>query len=455
MPTPSRRELANAIRFLAADAVEQAKSGHPGMPMGMATSPKCCGTTSCATTRRTRSGSTATASCCPNGHGSMLQYALLHLSGYDLPIEELKNFRQLHSKTGRPPGSERDARRGDHHRPAGPGARQRRSASRSRRSCWRSASTAPDFAGRRPHHLGLPRRRLPDGGISHEACSLAGTWGLGKLIALWDDNSISIDGNVAGWFTDDTAARFEAYGWQVIRAVDGHDHVEIAQAIKTAQAETTKAHADLLPHADRLRRADQGRQGIGARRAAGQGRARRDARKAGLEARALPRGRRRLPMAGAPATPALRARKNGAGCSIAMRAPHPELAAELLRRSQGELPAGFRAHADAYAAKLQGRRPGGRLAQGPRRWRSRPTRPALPELIGGSADLAHSNLTLWSGSRSVAGTDPAANYVYYGVREFGMSAISNGWRCTAASCPTTPPSWCSPTTRATRCACRR
>jgi transketolase len=239
MSTPSRRELANAIRFLAADAVEAAKSGHPGMPMGMADIAEVLWNDFLRHNPRNPKWFDRDRFVLSNGHGSMLQYALLHLSGYDLPIDELKNFRQLHSKTaGHPEASET------------PGVETTTG------PLGQGLANAVGFAlaekllaqrFNRPEYDIVDHYTwvfLGDGclmeGISHEACSLAGTWGLGKLIALWDDNRISIDGNTDGWFTDDTAARFEAYGWQVVRAVDGHDPVEIAQAIKTAQAETKR-----------------------------------------------------------------------------------------------------------------------------------------------------------------------------------------------------------------------
>ena len=262
-------------------------------------------------------------------------------------------------------------------------------------------------------------------GISHEAASLAGTWGLGKLVAFWDDNKISIDGNTDGWFTDDTPARFEAYGWQRDpqrrRPRSGRDQDRDRDR---AQARR-QADADLLPHHDRLRLADQGRQGILARRAAGQGRSRRHARGAGLAVRRRSRSRRRSTTAGARGNAGLVREDQWNTLFDAYAAQHPELADELTRRSHGELPDDFVDAADAYIAKLQ--------AEGPTVASRKASQmaietfaPLLPELIGGSADLAHSNLTLWKGSKSVASDDPNANYIYYGVREFAMTAISNG-----------------------------
>jgi transketolase len=423
MPTPSRRELANAIRFLAADAVEAAKSGHPGMPMGMADIAEVLWNDFLRHNPKNPKWLDRDRFVLSNGHGSMLQYALLHLSGYDLPIEELKNFRQLHSRTaGHPEASET------------PGVETTTG------PLGQGLANAVGFAlaekllaqrFNRPGFAVVDHTTwvfLGDGclmeGISHEACSLAGTWGLGKLIALWDDNSISIDGNVAGWFTDDTAARFEAYGWQVIRAVDGHDPVEIAQAIKTAQAEVNKP--TLICCRTQI--------GFGAPTKAGK----ESAHGAPLGKDELAATREKLGWKYGPfeipqdIADGWRAIDAGAAREQAWERlfegyaqAHPELAAEFLRRSQGELPQDFRAHADAYAAKLQTDGPvvASRKAS---QMAIEAYAPKLPELIGGSADLAHSNLTLWSGSRSVAGHDPDANYVYYGVREFGMSAISNG-----------------------------
>jgi transketolase len=423
MPTPSRRELANAIRFLAADAVEAAKSGHPGMPMGMADIAEVLWNDFLRHNPKNPKWLDRDRFVLSNGHGSMLQYALLHLSGYDLPIEELKNFRQLHSRTaGHPEASET------------PGVETTTG------PLGQGLANAVGFAlaekllaqrFNRPGFAVVDHTTwvfLGDGclmeGISHEACSLAGTWGLGKLIALWDDNSISIDGNVAGWFTDDTAARFEAYGWQVIRAVDGHDPVEIAQAIKTAQAEVNKP--TLICCRTQI--------GFGAPTKAGK----ESAHGAPLGKDELAATREKLGWKYGPfeipqdIADGWRAIDAGAAREQAWERlfegyaqAHPELAAEFLRRSQGELPQDFRAHADAYVAKLQADGPvvASRKAS---QMAIEAYAPKLPELIGGSADLAHSNLTLWSGSRSVAGHDPDANYVYYGVREFGMSAISNG-----------------------------
>jgi transketolase len=421
--TPTRRDLANAIRFLAADAVEQAKSGHPGMPMGMADIAEVLWNDFLRHNPNNPKWFNRDRFVLSNGHGSMLQYALLHLSGYDLSIDELKHFRQLHSKTaghpeyGHTPGVETTTG------PLGQGLA----------NAVGMALAEKLLAQRfnRPEHQIVDHTTwvfLGDGclmeGISHEAASLAGTWGLGKLVCFWDDNKISIDGNTDGWFTDDTAARFEAYGWQVIRKVDGHDPVEIAQAIRTAQAETNKPSL------------------ICCRTIIGFG----SPNKAGKEsAHGAPLGKDEVAAARValnwPYPPfeipqeisdGWRAGNTGIvreeewnRTFDAYAKQYPELAAELIRRSHGELPEGFADAARAYVARLQ--------AEGPVVASRKASQmaldafgPLLPELIGGSADLAHSNLTLWKGSKSVTSDDASANYIYFGVREFGMSAICNG-----------------------------
>jgi transketolase len=419
----SRTDLANAIRFLAIDAVEAAKSGHPGMPMGMAdiaevlwndfyqhnpTNPKWL--------NRDRF-------VLSNGHGSMLLYALLHLAGYDLPIDELKRFRQLHSRTaGHPEASET------------PGVETTTG------PLGQGLANAVGFAlaekvlaqrFNRPDFDVVDHRTwvfLGDGclmeGVSHEAASLAGTWGLGKLICFWDDNRISIDGNTDGWFTDDTAARFEAYGWQVIRHVDGHDPVEINQAIRTAQAEHNKPTLICC------------RTVIGFGSPNKQGKESAHGAPLGKDEIALTREKLKWPHApfeipkdvydGWRATSQGSAREaQWNGLFERYAAAHPDLAEEFLRRSRGELPANFDVLASQYIAKLQAEGPvvASRKAS---QMAIETFAPLLPELVGGSADLAHSNLTLWKGSKSVASDDANANYAYYGVREFGMSAIANG-----------------------------
>ena len=420
---PGRRQLANAIRFLAADAVEAAKSGHPGMPMGMADIAEVLWNDYHRHSPKNPKWFNRDRFVLSNGHGSMLQYALLHLSGYDLPIEELKNFRQLHSKTaGHPEYSET------------PGVETTTG------PLGQGFANAVGFAlaekllaqrFNRPQ-FGIVDHRtwvfMGDGclmeGISHEAASLAGTWKLGKLVAFWDDNQISIDGDTAGWFTDDTPARFEAYGWQVVRNVDGHDPVEIKTAIETALKSGDRP--TLICCRTRI--------GFGAPNKAG----RESSHGAPLGKDELAGTREALQWPHAPFEipqeigDVWRADDTGAvreaqwNALFEQYAAHyPEEAAELSRRARGELPQDFAAAADAFIARLQAEGPvvASRKAS---QMAIEAYAPLLPELVGGSADLAHSHLTLWKASKSVASRDGDANYVYYGVREFAMTAISNG-----------------------------
>ena len=423
MTTPTRRQLANAIRFLAADAVQAANSGHPGMPMGMADIAEVLWNDYYRHSPSNPHWFDRDRFILSNGHGSMLQYALLHLAGYDLPLQELKNFRQLHSKTaGHPerhetPGVETTTG------PLGQGFA----------NAVGFALAEKLLAQRfnREGHAIVDHRTfvfMGDGclmeGVSHEAASLAGTWGLGKLVCFWDDNKISIDGNTDGWFTDDTPARFEAYGWQVVRNVNGHDPVEIKTAIDTALKATDKP--TLICCRTTIGFGSPNKAGKESSHGAPLGKDELEATRAALE---WPYGPFEVPAdiyAGwnkVEAGKALEAEWNALFDAYA--AQFPEQAAELKRRSSGELPADFVAQADAYIAKVQ--------AEGPTIASRKASQnaieafaPLLPELVGGSADLAHSNLTLWKASKSVSTTDPNANYVYYGVREFGMTAIANG-----------------------------
>ncbi|HVK52447.1 MAG TPA: transketolase [Pseudoxanthomonas sp.] len=423
MTTPSRRQLANAIRFLAADAVEAAKSGHPGMPMGMADIAEVLWNDYLNHSPKNPHWFNRDRFVLSNGHGSMLQYALLHLSGYDLPLQELKNFRQLHSKTaGHPerhetPGVETTTG------PLGQGF-----------------ANAVGFAlgeklmaqrFNRPELEVVDHRTwvfLGDGclmeGVSHEAASLAGTWGLHKLVAFWDDNKISIDGNTDGWFTDDTPARFEAYGWQVVRNVDGHDPVEIKAAIDTALKSEDKPV--LICCRTTIGFGSPNKAGKESSHGAPLGKEELEATRKALE---WPYGPFEVPediYAGWRAGNTGLVREEQWNMLFdKYAAQYPEQAAELSRRSHGDLPEGFEAAADAFIAKAQAdgqviaSRKASQLA-------IEAFAPLLPEMVGGSADLAHSNLTLWKASKSVATDDPNANYVYYGVREFAMTAISNG-----------------------------
>ena len=423
MTRPARRDLANAVRFLAIDAVEAAKSGHPGMPMGMADIAEVLWNDH----HRHNPGNPAWPDrdrfVLSNGHGSMLLYALLHLSGYDLPLDELKRFRQLHSRTaGHPerhitPGVETTTG------PLGQGIANAVGMALAERLLAqrfnRHGHTVVD------HHTWV---FLGDGclmeGISHEVCSLAGTWGLGKLIAFWDDNGISIDGEVHGWFTDDTAKRFEAYGWQVIRSVDGHDPEEIRQAIATAKAETQRP--TLICCRTHIGFGSPNKQGKESSHGAPLGK---DEVALTRETLKWSHGPFEVP---ADLRAAWDARERGARAEAewntrfeAYRAEYPELAAEFTRRMAGELPADFAEAARAYIAKLQLDGPvvASRKAS---QMAIEAFAPRLPELVGGSADLAHSNLTTWKGQKSVTTTDADARYVHYGVREFGMTAIGSG-----------------------------
>ena len=423
MTTPSRRDLANAIRFLAADAVEAAKSGHPGMPMGMADIAEVVWNDFLSHSPANPKWFNRDRFVLSNGHGSMLLYSLLHLSGYDLPLDELKRFRQLHSKTaGHPEASETpgvETTTG----PLGQGLANAVGFALAEKVLARRFNR-PDF-DIVDHTTWV---FLGDGclmeGVSHEACSLAGTLKLDKLIALYDDNGISIDGEVHGWFTDDTPKRFESYGWQVIRNVDGHDPVEIAQAIKTARNESGKP--TLICCKTVIGYGSPGKAGKESSHGAPLGKDELAATRAQLEWPHAPFETPQAILDGWRAVDAGIARENAWNTLFdAYAAQHPELAAEFLRRARGELPAGWDEASRAYVRKLQadGLTVASRKAS---QMALDAFAPLLPELIGGSADLAHSNLTLWKGSKSVAQESPDANYIHYGVREFGMSAIANG-----------------------------
>ncbi len=423
MTQPTRRDLANAIRFLAADAVEAAKSGHPGMPMGMADIAEVLWNDFLAHNPNNPKWANRDRFLLSNGHGSMLQYALLHLAGYDLPIEELKNFRQLGHRT---PGHPENFVTDGVETTTGP--------------LGQGFANAVGFAlaeklqaqrFNRPGYTVVDHRTwvfMGDGclmeGISHEAASLAGTLKLGKLVAFWDDNGISIDGEVEGWFTDDTPKRFEAYGWRVIRDVDGHDAAAIKAAIEDALS--ADAQPTLICCRTTIGFGSPGKQGKEASHGAPLGG---DEIAATRKALGWEHGAFEVPEAVYAGW-----RKGDAGDAReaqwdalfdAYAQAHPDLAAEFQRRTAGALPEGFTAAADAYIRTLQDDGPtiASRKAS---QMAIEAFAPHLPELIGGSADLAGSNLTLWSGSKDAAGDDPDANYVYYGVREFAMTAISNG-----------------------------
>lgn len=423
MTQPTRRDLANAIRFLAADAVEAAKSGHPGMPMGMADIAEVLWNDYLSHNPNNPKWFNRDRFVLSNGHGSMLQYALLHLSGYDLPIEELKNFRQLgHRTPGHPenfvtPGVETTTG------PLGQGFA----------NAVGFALAEKLLAQRfnRPEFAIVDHRTwvfLGDGclmeGISHEAASLAGTLKLGKLVAFWDDNGISIDGEVQGWFTDDTPMRFEAYGWRVIRDVDGHDADAIKAAIEDALSQDERP--TLLCCRTTIGFGSPAKAGKESSHGAPLGG---DELTATRKALGWEHGPFELPAAiqdGWRAGNAGLVREEQWNRLFdAYAQKYPDIADELTRRSHGELPEGFGAAADAYIRKLQAEGPvvASRKAS---QMAIEAFAPHLPELVGGSADLASSNLTMWSGSKDVGSDDPSANYIYYGVREFAMTAISNG-----------------------------
>ena len=419
---PSRRDRANAIRALSMDAVQKANSGHPGAPMGMADIAEVLWRDFLKHNPSNPQWADRDRFVLSNGHGSMLIYSLLHLTGYDLSIDDLKNFRQLHSKTpghpelGYTPGVETTTG------PLGQGI--------ANAVGFALAEKIMAAQFNRPGHEIVDHETyvfLGDGcmmeGISHEVCSLAGTLGLNKLTAFYDDNGISIDGEVHGWFTDDTPRRFESYGWQVIRNVDGHDADEIRTAIETAR----KSDKPTLICCKTI---------IGFGSPNKQGKESSHGAALGEEEIALTRqalgwshGPFEIP---ADIYAEWDAREAGARAEqqwnekfAAYEAEFPELAAEFKRRMAGDLPADFEEKASAYIREVAEK--GENIAS---RKASQNCLnffgPLLPELLGGSADLAGSNLTLWNGCKPVVEEDASGNYMYYGVREFGMAAIMNG-----------------------------
>ena len=420
---PSRRELANAIRFLAIDAVQAANSGHPGMPMGMADIAEVLWNDYLQHNPNNPKWFNRDRFVLSNGHGSMLQYALLHLSGYDLSIDDIKHFRKLESKT---PGHPENFMTPGVETTTGP--------------LGQGFANAVGFAlaekllaqrFNRPELAIVDHRSwvfMGDGclmeGISHEAASLAGTWGLEKLIAFWDDNHISIDGNTDGWFTDDTPARFEAYGWFVIRGVDGHDATAIKTAIETALKSDGKP--TLICCRTTIGFGSPNKAGKESSHGAALGKGEVIATREALDwpypAFEIPQQLRDGWRAG---NAGLVREDQWNTLFDAYAARYPVEADELVRRSKKELPDAFEANAQAYIEKLQDEGPvvASRKAS---QMAIEAFAPQLPELVGGSADLAHSNLTLWKGSKSVASDDADANYIYFGVREFAMTAISNG-----------------------------
>ncbi|WP_286265292.1 transketolase [Thalassotalea atypica] len=420
---PSRQQLANAIRALSMDAVQKAKSGHPGAPMGMADIAEVLWRDYLKHNPADPKWSDRDRFVLSNGHGSMLIYSLLHLTGYDLPMSELENFRQLHSKTpghpeyGYTPGVETTTG------PLGAGI------SNAVGMAIAEKTLAAQF-NREGHDIVDHNTYcfLGDGclmeGISHEACSLAGTLGLGKLIAFWDDNGISIDGEVDGWFTEDIPARFASYGWHVIAGVDGHDSVAVASAIEEAKSVTDKPTMICCKTII----------GFGSPNKSGS----HDCHGAPLGDDEIAAAREFLNWPHAPfeipsnvADAWNQTEKGGQSQSswnekfAAYQAAHPTLAAEYERRViKGDLPADFEAKANAYILECQEKSEN--VASRKASQNTIETfGKVLPELLGGSADLAGSNLTLWSGSKGIQ-DDAAGNYIFYGVREFGMSGIMNG-----------------------------
>jgi transketolase len=415
-------ELANAIRALAMDAVQKANSGHPGMPMGMAEIAEVLWRRFLRHNPANPAWPDRDRFVLSNGHGSMLQYALLHLTGYDLPIDEIRNFRQLHSKTpghpevGYTPGVETTTG------PLGQGL------ANAVGFALAEKLLAAEF--NRPGHAIVDHHTyvfLGDGclmeGISHEACSLAGVLGLPKLIAIYDDNGISIDGKVQGWFRDDTPMRFRAYGWNVIEDVDGHDTAAVARAIEQARAE--KSRATLVCCKTVIGKGSPNKAGTDGVHGAALGDKEVAATRAAIGWSYPPF---EIPQA---VYQAWDARAKGAalerdwqGRFDAYAAAHPEAAREFRRRMAGELPAGWPQAVEALLQKTVEKaetvatRKASQLA-------IEALAAHLPELIGGSADLTGSNLTNWSGSKAITATQ-AGNYIYFGVREFGMAAICNG-----------------------------
>lgn len=419
-----RRILANAIRFLSMDAIQKANSGHPGAPMGMADIAEVLWRDFLKHNPTNPKWADRDRFVLSNGHGSMLIYSLLHLTGYDLSIEDLKQFRQLHSKTpghpeyGYTPGVETTTG------PLGQGLTNAVGMAISEKTL------AAQF-NREEHQIvdHYTYTFLGDGclmeGISHEACSLAGTLGLGKLIAFYDDNNISIDGHVDGWFSDDTAQRFEAYGWQVIRNVDGHDAEQIKFAIKNAQAESERPTLIICKTII----------GFGSPNKSGS----HDSHGAPLGNEEIALTRKALNWEYAPfeipseiyaewdaKAKGTAAEKDWEAKFAAYEAAYPELAAEFKRRIAGELPANWASESQAFIEKLQAN-PATIASRKASQNAIEAYAHILPEFLGGSADLASSNLTLWSGSKPIrANTNVDGNYINYGVREFGMSAIMNG-----------------------------
>ncbi len=418
-----RKQKANAIRALAMDAVQKAKSGHPGMPMGMADIAEVLWSDYLKHNPVNPTWPDRDRFVLSNGHGSMLHYALLHLSGYDLPIEELKNFRQLHSRTpghpeyGYAPGIETTTG------PLGQGITNAVGMALAEKML--AAQFNRDGHAIVDHYTYV---FMGDGcmmeGISHEACSLAGTLGLGKLVAFWDDNGISIDGEVAGWFTDDTPARFRSYGWQVIEQVDGHDPESIARAIESARSDHDKP--SLICCKTTIGWGSPNKQGKESSHGAplGDDEINLTRENIGWEHAAfeIPHD---IQSAWSAVDDGAAAEAEWSARFDDYRDAFPNLASEFERRMSASLPSDWTEKAQAFidaldqqSSTVASRKASQMALDG--------FGPLLPELAGGSADLAGSNLTIWSGSKAVSRDDASGNYVYFGVREFGMAALCNG-----------------------------
>ena len=419
----SRRTLANAIRALSMDAVQKANSGHPGAPMGMADIAEALWNGHMKHNPANPDWADRDRFVLSNGHGSMLIYSLLHLTGYDLSMDDLKSFRQLHAKTpghpeyGYAPGIETTTG------PLGQGI------TNGVGMALAEKTLAAQF--NKPGHEVVDHNTyvfMGDGclmeGISHEACSFAGTLGLGKLVAFWDDNGISIDGHTEGWFTDDTPMRFESYGWHVVRGVDGHDADALNKAIEEAKSVTDKP--SLICCKTTI--------GFGSPNLAGT----HDCHGAPLGDDEITLTREQLDWAHDPFVipddvyAGWNAKEAGAAAEsawtdkfAAYQAEYPELAAEFERRMAGDLPANWEEEAAKFIASVNEK------AESPATRKASLNAlngfgPLLPEFLGGSADLSPSNLTFWSGCKSINDGNADGNYLSYGVREFGMSAMMNG-----------------------------
>ncbi|MCW8887820.1 MAG: transketolase [Gammaproteobacteria bacterium] len=418
----SRRDLANAVRALSMDAVQKANSGHPGAPMGMADIAEVLWNDHMTHNPTNPNWSNRDRFILSNGHGSMLIYSLLHLTGYDLSIEDLKQFRQLHSKTpghpeyGYAPGVETTTG------PLGQGITNGVGMAIAEKALAAQFNEKGHTIVDHNTYVFMGDGCLMEG-ISHEACSLAGTLGLGKLIAFWDDNGISIDGHVEGWFTDNTPARFEAYGWHVIADVDGHDHEALEKAVQMAKAMTDKP--TLICCKTTIGFGSPNKAGSHSCHGAPLGEEEINLTKAAL-------GWDHAPFeVPADVYSGWDAKEKGAAAEAAWndkfaayKAEFPEQAAEYERRMAGDLPADWAEKSAAYIAQVNAdaKSPATRQAS---LASIEAYSPMVPEMFGGSADLGCSNLTEWSGYKPMDANE-VPNYVRYGVREFGMSAIMNG-----------------------------